>query len=113
LPEETIIGVDLAYATAIFAIPDDAPGDWKGVFCFRPGGRGSRGSLMLPLEGHRWIVTVGGRHGDIPPGDEAGFMARSPLSLSQSFFQSLTVLWQLLLRPPRIRQSQGRLSRAR
>src|SRR5262245_297484 len=31
LPEETIIGVDLAYASAVFAIPDDAPGDWKGV----------------------------------------------------------------------------------
>jgi 2-polyprenyl-6-methoxyphenol hydroxylase-like FAD-dependent oxidoreductase len=74
-PEETIIGVDLAYATAIFDIPDDAPRDWKGVFCFGPGRRDSRGSLMLPLEGHRWIVTVGGRHGDNPPGDEAGFMA--------------------------------------
>jgi len=74
-PEETIIGVDLAYATAVFGIPDDAPSDWKGVLCFGPGGRGSRGSLMMPLEGHRWIVTVGGRHGDNPPGDEAGFMA--------------------------------------
>jgi 2-polyprenyl-6-methoxyphenol hydroxylase-like FAD-dependent oxidoreductase len=29
---------------------------------------------MLPLEGQRWIATVGGRHGDIPPGDEAGYM---------------------------------------
>ena len=74
-PEETIIGVDLAYATAVFAIPDDAPGDWKGVFCFPAGGRKSRGSLMLPLEGGRWIATVGGRHGEDPPGDEAGFMA--------------------------------------
>jgi len=44
------------------------------VFCFPGAGRASRGSLMLPLEGDRWIVTVGGRHGDIPPGDEAGFM---------------------------------------
>jgi hypothetical protein len=74
-PEATIIGVDLAYATAVFAISDDALGDWKGVFCFPAGGRASRGSLMLPLEGHRWIATVGGRHGDNPPGDEAGFMA--------------------------------------
>ena len=73
-PDETTIGVDLAYASAVFAIPDDAPVDWKGVFCFPGAGRASRGSLMLPLEGHRWIVTVGGRHGDIPPGDEAGFM---------------------------------------
>ena len=76
-PDETTIGVDLAYASAVFAIPDDAPVDWKGVFCFPGAGRASRGSLMLPLEGHRWIVTVGGRHGDIPPGDEAGFMEYS------------------------------------
>ena len=73
-PAETTIGVDLAYASAVFAIPDDAPKDWKGVFCFPGIGRASRGSLMLPLEGQRWIATVGGRHGDIPPGDEAGFM---------------------------------------
>ena len=31
LPEETIIGIDLGYATSIFAIPDEAPTDWKGV----------------------------------------------------------------------------------
>jgi 2-polyprenyl-6-methoxyphenol hydroxylase-like FAD-dependent oxidoreductase len=73
-PAETTIGVDLAYASAVFAIPDDAPKDWTGVFCFPGIGRASRGSLMLPLEGQRWIATVGGRHGDMPPGDEAGFM---------------------------------------
>ena len=73
-PAETTIGVDLAYASAVFAIPEDAPKEWKGVFCFPGIGRASRGSLMLPLEGQRWIATVGGRHGDIPPGDEPGFM---------------------------------------
>jgi hypothetical protein len=31
LPEETTIGIDLGYAACIFAIPDDAPTDWKGV----------------------------------------------------------------------------------
>jgi len=75
VPEQTTIGVDLMYASTIFAIPDDAPTDWKGVFTFPAFGRASRGSLMLPLEGRRWICTVGGRHGDKPPGDEAGFMA--------------------------------------
>jgi 2-polyprenyl-6-methoxyphenol hydroxylase-like FAD-dependent oxidoreductase len=73
-PDETTIGVDLAYSSAVFAIPDDAPSDWKGVFCLPGMGRASRGSLMLPLEGRHWIATVGGRHGDVPPGDEAGFM---------------------------------------
>lgn len=74
-PEETTVGVDLAYASAIFAIPDDAPSDWKGVFTFAAAPRSSRGSLMLPLEGGRWIVTVAGRHGERPSGDPDGFMA--------------------------------------
>jgi 2-polyprenyl-6-methoxyphenol hydroxylase-like FAD-dependent oxidoreductase len=74
LPEETTIGVDLGYATAVFAIPDDAPTDWKGVFTFPQAPQNSRGALMLPLEGDRWIVTVGGRHGDRPPGDGDGFL---------------------------------------
>jgi 2-polyprenyl-6-methoxyphenol hydroxylase-like FAD-dependent oxidoreductase len=75
-PEETTIGVDLAYSSAIFRIPDDAPSDWKGVFTFaNPATKSSRGSLLLPLEGGCWIVTVGGRHGEDPPGDPDGFMA--------------------------------------
>jgi len=73
-PPVTTIGVDIAYATAIFQIPDNAPGDWKGVFHL-PMPPSSRGALLLPLEGQRWILTLAGRHGDNPPGDEAGFMA--------------------------------------
>jgi hypothetical protein len=33
------------------------------------------GALLLPLEGGRWMVTLGGRRGDKPPGDAGGFMA--------------------------------------
>jgi hypothetical protein len=28
---------------------------------------------MLPLEGNRWMATIGGRHGDVPSGDAEGF----------------------------------------
>jgi 2-polyprenyl-6-methoxyphenol hydroxylase-like FAD-dependent oxidoreductase len=74
LPEETTIGIDLGYATCIFAIPDDAPTDWKGVMTFGQAPQNARGGLMLPLEGNRWMLTIGGRHGDVPPGDPAGFL---------------------------------------
>ena len=74
LPEETRIGIDLGYATCIFAIPDDASTDWKGVMTFGQAPGDSRGGLMLPLEGNRWMVTIGGRHGDVPPGDAEGFL---------------------------------------
>src|ERR1700736_4163608 len=34
----------------------------------------SRGGLMLPLEGNRWMVTIAGLHGDVPAGDAEGFL---------------------------------------
>jgi 2-polyprenyl-6-methoxyphenol hydroxylase-like FAD-dependent oxidoreductase len=76
LPEETVIGVDQGYATAVFHIPGDAPADWKSVLTF--GGLPpniSRGALLWPIEGNRWIVGLGGRHGDAPPAGVDGFMA--------------------------------------
>ena len=74
-PEDTIIGVDITYATAVFAIPDDAPADWTGVMTFDSPDRGGLGGIMLPLEGNRWIVTLVGRHGEKPPDDRDGFLA--------------------------------------
>jgi 2-polyprenyl-6-methoxyphenol hydroxylase-like FAD-dependent oxidoreductase len=74
LPEETTIGIDLGYGTCIFSIPDDASTEWKGVMTFGQAPHDSRGGLMLPLEGNRWMVTLGGRHGDVPPGDGDGFL---------------------------------------
>lgn len=74
LPEETTIGIDLCYATCIFAIPDDASTDWKGVMTFGKAPHDSRGGLMLPLEGNRWMATLG-RRGDALPGDTEGFLA--------------------------------------
>jgi 2-polyprenyl-6-methoxyphenol hydroxylase-like FAD-dependent oxidoreductase len=73
-PEETIIGVDIGYATAVFAIPDDAPTGWKTVMTFDSLERGGLAGILLPLEGNRWIVTLVGRHGDKPPGDLDGFL---------------------------------------
>jgi 2-polyprenyl-6-methoxyphenol hydroxylase-like FAD-dependent oxidoreductase len=76
LPEETVIGVDQGYATAVFHKPSDAPADWKSVLTL--GGlppNDARGALLWPIEGNRWILSVGGRHGDAAPGDIDGFMA--------------------------------------
>jgi 2-polyprenyl-6-methoxyphenol hydroxylase-like FAD-dependent oxidoreductase len=75
LPAETVIGVDIRYSTAIFHIPDDAPPDWKGVMMLPQAPQSSRSALMFPLEGNRWIVSVGGRLGDRPPGDWDEFLA--------------------------------------
>src|SRR5262249_32164283 len=49
--------------------------DWKGVMSFGQAPRNSRGGVLFPLEGGRWMATIGGRHGDVPPGDAEGFLA--------------------------------------
>lgn len=75
LPEETTIGVNIAYATAIFEIPEDAPQAWQAVFTFPKAPEHSRGGLLIPMEGQRWILSLGGRKGEEPPTDVDGFMA--------------------------------------
>lgn len=73
-PEETSVGIDMTYATSVFSIPDDAPPDWKGVMVFGAAPQDARGGLLMPLEGNRWIVSVGEAHGDGPPGDVDGYL---------------------------------------
>jgi 2-polyprenyl-6-methoxyphenol hydroxylase-like FAD-dependent oxidoreductase len=75
LPEETSIGIDIEYATSVFAIPNDAPTDWKGVMVSGAAPEDARGALLLPIEGNRWIVSLGEAHSEGLPTDEEGFLA--------------------------------------
>lgn len=74
LPEETSIGVDFGYATALFDIPEDAPPDWMGAATLPHYPRNKRGALMLPVEGNRWILSLAGRYDEKPPADWDGFL---------------------------------------
>jgi 2-polyprenyl-6-methoxyphenol hydroxylase-like FAD-dependent oxidoreductase len=74
-PTEMEIGVDFAYATAVFEVPDDAPTDWKGIIHFPKAPENSRGAFLFPIENGRWILAIGGAHGDSPPGDIDGYKA--------------------------------------
>ena len=76
-PDETLIGVDIGYATAVFEIPDDAPSDWLGMRTLPRAPESSRSGLLMPLEGERWIVTLVGRRDVKPPGDGNGFLAHT------------------------------------
>src|SRR5260221_7576724 len=73
-PPATTIGVDIGYAGAVFAMPEDAPSDWKGVLLHPSAPADVRGCFMMPVENNRWMLALAGRNGDWPPGDEKGFM---------------------------------------
>ena len=83
-PEEEVIDADLSYATRIYRRgPDDLNG-WAAVL-LQPKPPGCRRmGVMFPIEGDRWMVTIAGANGDVPPTDEDGFLAfatgmRTPL----------------------------------
>jgi hypothetical protein len=44
---------------------------------------------MLPLEGNRWMVTIGGRQGDAPPGDAEGFLAYARSLRTQTIYNAI------------------------
>ena len=73
-PEETEIGIDQAYASTIVEWPTDHHADWLGNIVLPSAPASSRGAFLFPIEKQRWLLSVGGNHGDAPPGDRAGFM---------------------------------------
>jgi len=74
-PETAEIGVDLGYSSAIFEASEPEPGRWRGIFHLPRAPDSSRGAAIFPLEGNRWLLGLGGRHDEVPPGDIDGVMA--------------------------------------
>jgi 2-polyprenyl-6-methoxyphenol hydroxylase-like FAD-dependent oxidoreductase len=74
-PAAIEIGIDQAYATAIFEKPEDAPMDWLGLVHVPTPPGSSRSAIVLSMEERRWSVSLCANHGEAPPGDVDGFMA--------------------------------------
>jgi 2-polyprenyl-6-methoxyphenol hydroxylase-like FAD-dependent oxidoreductase len=88
-PEEVEIAIDIAYSSAVFEIPKDAPTSWKGLFHQPRAPESSRGGSVFPIENNLWIVGLGGRHGDAPPGDIGGFMAFAKSFRTSSVYDAI------------------------
>ena len=65
-PQETEIGIDLRYATAMFEVPPSASHDWRAVL-HRPAAQSGRGGLLVPVENNCWQVNLTGMHGQLVP----------------------------------------------
>ena len=73
-PEETEIGIDQAYSTIIVERPEDRLTSWAGVLFLPNAPESSRMGILVPIEKQQWIISIGGNHGDAPPGDREGFL---------------------------------------
>jgi len=74
-PQETTVDAFAGYASRIYRQADGFQPSWKALYV-RPHRRtGTRGGIIVPLEGNRWHVTLIGMARDYPPTDEEGFLA--------------------------------------
>lgn len=74
-PQASEVRVDVGYATRVFR-RDPADPRGRSWTLFTPEGpRETRFGGLFPIEGDRWIVSMGGWAGDHCPTDEAGFLA--------------------------------------
>jgi 2-polyprenyl-6-methoxyphenol hydroxylase-like FAD-dependent oxidoreductase len=89
-PAETTIGVDLAYASTKFRVPEDYDRSEKlNGFDWGIAPNCPNSGLLEIIEGDLWHVTLAGRFGHYPPNDQDGFL---------DFAKSLTTprLYQLI-----------------
>jgi 2-polyprenyl-6-methoxyphenol hydroxylase-like FAD-dependent oxidoreductase len=73
-PKETVINSFLGYASCVLAIPERFAADWKIVMIGDKPPAMPRAGVLAPIEGHRWMVTLGGYARDYPPTDREGFL---------------------------------------
>jgi 2-polyprenyl-6-methoxyphenol hydroxylase-like FAD-dependent oxidoreductase len=88
-PQETDVGVDVRYATAVVPIPADAPPDWKVVLTQPdPPTLPFHGGL-LPMEDRRWIILIAdhGIGARIETWDD--FLEASRLLITPTIFNAL------------------------
>jgi 2-polyprenyl-6-methoxyphenol hydroxylase-like FAD-dependent oxidoreductase len=86
--QETEIGIDLRYATALFEIPPSAPREWRAVL-HRPGTQTGRGGLLVPVEGNRWQVNLTHMHGQPVPESPADFVAFAKTLRTQTIHDAI------------------------
>ncbi len=73
-PPENVVNSFLGYASRIYQPPPDFHADWKGILLTATPPESTRGAVIFPIEGGRWIANLGAGNHDYPPTDEQGFL---------------------------------------
>jgi 2-polyprenyl-6-methoxyphenol hydroxylase-like FAD-dependent oxidoreductase len=76
-PPETTVTIGLGYTTRLYQQDTASLPDAKAVFIQPTPPHHKRLGTLFPIEGGRWIVTLGGYRDHHPPPDERGFLAHA------------------------------------
>jgi 2-polyprenyl-6-methoxyphenol hydroxylase-like FAD-dependent oxidoreductase len=70
-PKETEVNTQVGYATRYYQLRGQT--SWN-LMVIQSEGRGSRGGILMKIEGDRWVVVLTGSQNDYPPTNDAGYL---------------------------------------
>ena len=73
-PQEIVVNAHLGYASRLYQLPSDFQADWRVFYVQAAPPTRICAAMLLPLEGNRWLFSLGGGDKNYPPTDEAGFL---------------------------------------
>lgn len=88
-PQETTVQPHVGYATRWYDVPADFQGDWHAMWIQAVWPNIPRGGLILPIEGHRWQVTLFGVAKDYPPTGEEAFLEYARSLASPRLYEAI------------------------
>jgi 2-polyprenyl-6-methoxyphenol hydroxylase-like FAD-dependent oxidoreductase len=75
VPAETVVASQLGYASRVVRRHADAAHDGALLTAVRSDPPSTRGGVVYPVEGDRFVITLAGIGEDVPPHDDEGFRA--------------------------------------
>jgi flavin-dependent dehydrogenase len=88
-PEETTIGVDIRYGTALYELADDAIEQFKAIVTFAKAPDGVHSAYLLPVENNCYQLLLVGRGDDAPPADGEEFLAYAQKLPTRSVYNAM------------------------
>jgi flavin-dependent dehydrogenase len=108
--DELTINTFVGYATRVYQKPADFNADWKAMYIRPTVKTGTRGGMIIPLEGDQWFVALLGAGRDYPPTDEAGFIDFARSLPTPKLFEAIQHA-EPLTKPIGYRRTDSRLRR--
>jgi flavin-dependent dehydrogenase len=89
-PEDQTVNAFPGYSTRIYEIPENFGKSWKTLYIMPSPTGGSRGAIIIPMEGNLWHLSLLGMNRDYPPTDEKGFLEFARSLVSQDVYEAIT-----------------------
>jgi 2-polyprenyl-6-methoxyphenol hydroxylase-like FAD-dependent oxidoreductase len=88
-PLTSEINAHIGYASRMFRRSETFHGCWKATFVQAAPPEHTRGGILFPVEGNRWLVTLQGGDSDYPPTHDAGFLEFARSLRSQVLYDAI------------------------